>query len=441
MRKNFSFYSAWAALFFTALGLCAFAESEKLEETLTPLSFQQSLEMALQTHETIQIAQYGNKVSALLPWRVIARFFPHVTSELSRNYPENEIKSGEFVVVPDPLDQASITLTQPLVELDLLPDYFKNKNQAQSVLRQSRFQIQSILFEVATAYFDYLKQEKLIKVNQEALKLSREQLRIAKERYDAGEVTKTDFLRSEVEATRANRNLMESINKSMVSRTRLASLIGQPNAFYRLEEPDESVAALKNETLENLLQVGSNSRYDLKGLQDEIEVARWEKARSKSVFLPTAELEVEQNWIDPESFGQQNNFHTFLFRLNFTPFEGGGRILDAITATYLYEQAKLRYERKKKEIYVQITQAWYAVKTTEENVNSIQKEVEFAEENYEVTSTRYQVGQATSLDLMDTFSALISAKTDFVNETFNYRFALITLYKESGLFAAKILEE
>lgn len=65
----------------------------------------------------------------------------------------------------------------------------------------------------------------------------------------------------------------------------------------------------------------------------------------------------------------------------------------------------------------------------------MEKQAELAAENYDIVFKQFQVGVATSLDVTDALTSLTSARSDLVNERYNYQIALLNLQKAAGTFA------
>jgi outer membrane protein len=409
------------------------ANAPAIEKTLT---LEECFQLAVENNEDILIKDLDVYGSKLLPWTAVAQeIAPTIKAEGSVEYPKEEIFSGSSAIRADPQKEASITFTQPLIKPEFYPAFKRNKSTVRSIRESHNVQVQNTLFEVANSYFDFLNNQKLLEVAKETFKLAQEQLRISRERYDAGEVPKTDFLRAEVEVHRAKRGLTDAQNNWQLSRATLASLIGiKDKDFHGIPSVEENELFLEaGMTLEELINESYEVRPDLNLLTNEHKAAVWELRRVKMSYLPTLEAEFEQSWIEPEGFSTRNDFWTATLKVDVPIFEGGQRAMDHRQSRIRKEQTELRYERLKKDIRVQVTDAWLKRESAKVNLASFEKEVEFAAENYDVMTKRYEAGQATSLDTIDAFTNLVSAKVGLVNQAFDYQLATLNLYKQVGL--------
>ena len=403
------------------------------------LTLGEAFRLAMRNHEAIEVAYLEQKEGGILPLRALSAILPVIESEASVTYPEEEIGFAGSTIVPSPLSEANITLTQPLFQGQLLPGYLGAKNSAEAGEQTRLYTVRQILFEVAQAYFNILRYQHLLEVSQEASRLAEEQLRILSDRYNAGQAPKNDFLRAQVAVSRASRSLMESTNNLQLSYSILSSQIGIPADVLRetkVTEPEESspVTLEGNDELQKYREFAEMYRNDLKSLKEQVDAQKWVVRQRLASFLPTAELELVQSWVDPESFSRRNDFWTAMFTVSFPLFEGGRRTMDVQQERYKLEQAELRYERLKKEVLLQVEQAWLQCKTAKSHLEAVLKERELSQENYEVLLERYDSGQATSLDVTDAFAELVASRTQAVTQLYDYQLAILDLLREAGLF-------
>ena len=90
---------------------------------------------------------------------------------------------------------------------------------------EHQFTIRETLFGLASAFYEVLKQQQLVVVDQETLRLSSEQLDLAKKRADVGEVTRADVLRAEVTVETARETLVQDQGQLDIDRNTLANIL------------------------------------------------------------------------------------------------------------------------------------------------------------------------------------------------------------------------
>ena len=63
--------------------------------------------------------------------------------------------------------------------------------------------------------------------------------------------------------------------------------------------------------------------------------------------------------------------------------------------------------------------------------------LELAGENHDLTSKQYRAGVASSLDVQQTLTQLITARNQLVVQTYDYKVSLLNLQRAIGVFEAQ----
>lgn len=424
-RQNRSFLRLFLTLAIWSFRMCVAEES---------FSIDQIVQMALKNHEKINISKLEIQKASLLSKFVISSVLPQIYLEGGITYPKEEVKLNSFVVMPSPLKDSRVVFSQLLFDARILPAYKGSKFIKKSIENFSEFQIQEVLIFVTEMFFDVLKNQKLLEVEEERVRLAREQKEIISRRFDAGEVPKTDFLQAKVELSRALRIKDEGNNRLLLSREKLKSVSAIPDAKFSLEDPTHRFEEKFNVDLEVLFAKALNSRGDIKGLEKSLEASEMDVKRAKGAFWPRVFFNAEQSWATPETFGRKNNTWVAAFRVEIPILEGGKQCLEVTEATYNSQQANLQLQRLQEDVRIRITDVWLQGRSTQGNIKSLREEVAFESEYYSVVSERYHLGRASNLDLNDAFHRFILAKTTLVNEEYKYLLLSLKLLNEIGDF-------
>jgi len=104
-------------------------------------------------------------------------------------------------------------------------------------------------------------------------------------------------------------------------------------------------------------------------------------------------------------------------------------------------QAELQLSQLKKNVGIEVRQAFLNVETLEATLETLKKEVSLAQENYRITSKQYGVGLATSLDVNTALNTLNQVRTQLIDQTYAYQVALLALDHAVGLFAQELIPQ
>jgi outer membrane protein TolC len=400
------------------------------------LALEQAYDRALATDQTIRIAYAEIQKANLLPWSALTRQGPRVLGNASYAKPEHEIASASLVTTK----RADLTVELPLIDFTVFPAFRAGKLSAQAARLAHQFTVRNVLFGVTTAYYDVLKQQRVVEVNRQTLELARGQFDLAQKRFNVGDVTKTDVLRARVTVERAQRTLTESENALRLAHSVLASILnlGTERALVLTDPPAYPVSV---ESLEALQQRAAAGREDLRVATLAVETAKARRGEVIARYGPRLVAQWNNVWIDPATTSQPNDFWQATVALQIPFFEGGQRELDLRRAGLERTQAELSYENLTKSIAVDVKEAWLRVHSLEQTLQALHAEVEAADENYRSLENQYRAGTATSLEVLDALRDLNTSRTDLAVETYGYQLALRDLERVTGVFQQPRVEK
>lgn len=407
------------------------------------ISLDEAYHLALSNEEQIKIAGAELAKARLMPWRAIA--LQTTRAEIDGTYLRNKEELsfvreggpeqvGGTVSTIRPLDSWTgiFTATQPLFEPLFLPTWRLGKESVKQNLENYGYTIREVLFGVARAYYDVLRSQEQVRVTEDTLRLSQDELRQAQARFRVGEVTKTDVLRAEVEVARNTRTLVTNQNILLYSLTVLARVVGVSEPIGVIE-PTPPVSL--GEPYEQLLEKAYVQRQDLHAQVAAVEVARQRKNQVISRYFPQINTQWQYSRLNEPTFANPDHFWTMFLNFQIPLFDGGTREIDLQEQNENLAEAKWQLSQLKKNIGVEVRQAFLAVQTLNVNLETLKKEVSLAQENYNITSKQYGVGLSTSLDLNTALNVLNLTRTQLVDRTYEYQVALLALDKAIGVFA------
>ncbi|MFB0519094.1 MAG: TolC family protein, partial [Acidobacteriota bacterium] len=90
-------------------------------------------------------------------------------------------------------------------------------------------------------------------------------------------------------------------------------------------------------------------------------------------------------------------------------------------------------------IELEVTEAYLGLESLTEAVKTLEKQVQLAEENYQLVSRFFAVGEATSLELSQALNALDRARKNLTSLRYDRHLAILNLQKVVGIFAAEYI--
>ena len=417
-----------------------------LTDTKRVITLEGAYDRTLATDQAIRIAFYEVKKANLLPWSALTRLGPRLSGRVDYGRAERSTTvsvqaEGGTASSVDRITESrgntgtlGLVLDQPLIDLTVFPAYRFGKLSAQTARWQYQFTIRQMLFGVAQAYYDVLRQERLVSVNRETQRLAEEQLRFAKKRAEFGEAKRSDVLRAEVTVESARRALVESINLLEFTRNTLGNILNLPPLTpFELVEPPDYPRNLPS--FEDLFAQAKANREDLrvKSLAIEKDIAL--KQQIISGYAPRVSAQLNSALGQTSGVDAQSNRNwQAMISVSVPFFTGGQREIDVQVAKNQIVQSKLIREQAEKVVESEVRQAWLTVNSLVQTLKALHAEVFAAEQGYHDLEIQYREGTATSLDVLSALNQLNRSRKDLAVETYGYQVALRNLQQVAGVF-------
>ena len=431
-------------LVLAALLLCATAVfAAKPPASIAPqknrtITLEDAYDMTLASDQSIRIAFYEIRKANLLPWSALAKLGPQLTGNASYTNNRSDLTSG---ISTTDTRFSGFTYTQPLFDPGVFPAYRYGKLTAKAARLQYQYTVRQTLFGVAQAYYDVLKGQKLVDVNQQTLDLAREQLATAQARFDAGAVARIDVLRAQSTVEGARNTLIQSqgmLDKAKDTLSNILNLGGKTH-FTLVEPPTESDSGMP---FEDSLQRAYASREDYKvsaiGVDQQIAL----RGEVLAQYGPKIVAQASTQWSNATGeTSARTHGETAVIAVQMPFLTGGQREIDLINASQNISQARLKLENTGKAIESEVKSAWVNVQTGREAIQALNSEVEAATQNYTDLQAQYQAGAATSLDAQTALRDLNNARTLLTNQVYDYQIALRDQQRAEAAFQQRRVEQ
>jgi len=427
----------------------------------TPLqlvSLDDAFARAITVDERIKIAERDLIKSRILSDKASTYFWPSMDVQGGYFEADEEVESGPYLatstsgwgtfevtqadndtITPESEWRGKFQFSQPLYR----GVYFPSKQQAGQIIERSAaaFQetIQDTLLEVERVYFEILKIKELVLNAEEILKLAREELDIATVKFEAGQATEDIVLKAELYVTEAERKKIEYQNDLQSAKDALSNLIG-----FETNVKDFNVVAPRMRTVPNLnydflVKVALKNRYDHRIASLNVHVAESDVDIVKARFHPTLQATWDYHLSDTETISHDKEYWIGAITMNMPILEGRLRICDLREKKESLMQARLTLDASRKKIRIQVQDAILQVDSFQSVLRNLEKQVELAQKNYEIISTQFEYGSATSLYLNQALTDLDSATTALIHATYSQQLALIDLERVLGIYAHKYI--
>ena len=415
--------------------VCAFlvAISGMASEKARVISLEQAYDRTLASDQSIQIAYTEILKANLLPWSALTKFGPRITAGYSYNHVETTTQYITPTLGIVDARNANISLNQPLVDFTFFPAFKLGKLTVRSNRLQYQLTIRNVLFGVAKAYYEVLKEQQIVLLDKNTLGLALNQLQLSQNQYDAGAVSKVDILRARSSVETAQQTLIVDQNILESDRNTLANTLnlhGKEREF-EVKQPSDAVGPVGS--FEDNLATAYAGREDYKISMIAIQQSREQRNEVVGQYAPTVNAQFTQNWADSRD-NPSSQAWAGLISVQIPIFTGGQREIDLRTASLNIDEAKINLETTQKTVETDVNTTWLQVETLRETIVSLTAQVKADEQNYQDLQNQYEAGAATSLDTQNALNQLASSRTRLITQTYQYQVVRRDLERAIAVF-------
>ncbi|MDC4224189.1 MAG: TolC family protein [Candidatus Manganitrophus sp.] len=292
---------------------------------------------------------------------------------------------------------------------------------------------ENLLFNVAGAYYEALKAQRNVEIEENEVKRLEAHLRDAEKRFRVGEAIKTVVLRAEAELADARARLIRARNNQETTKDQLA-LFARIEGPFRLADPPSLTLSEQSEA--EWVKMAHDRRSDLALQSTNVKISEEQISIAKGTFFPSLSLQGRYNWIDqdPETSFLTTNDRSAILTLSFPIFEGRLRVAELAQARSRHRQQLLQKEFLSDQISVEVRRTLLNLNALTSQLDVLNAQVAFARENFALISRQFAVGLATNIDVLDANATLISAERQLTNTTYDREVAILQVEKAVGVF-------
>lgn len=388
---------------------------------------------ALAGSEKIELARESVSIAQTGRGKALSLLIPRLTAFGTYNhYSEQKYTDGGMLIQPHQSGNWGVSADQSFSlsarEIDAL------KIAGHSVVK-SQYEFEAVrsdfVLAVASAFFDVLKTKKALEIaaaNMERLTHYRQSVH---KRVQVGELTRTALLRAEGELSGARADFLRATNALHLSRAALVRLTGIEESFRLV---DEDVAPDLACDLKRMRDEALLSRADLKSYDLQTQIAERQVMYARGSFWPSLGLFAAYNRADQKDPTPSLNRESLVagVSMTFPFFEGGLRWAELKEAKARERQARLMYQDFRKTVDIELQRSCLELETQKGALTFLADQETFARDNYNAVLRQFENGLATSLDVMDANSLLLTAEKNLSEAQYNYRLAGLGVRRAAG---------
>lgn len=291
-----------------------------------------------------------------------------------------------------------------------------------------------LAFQVTRAFHSVHQAAAFVKVREETITSLEENLRVARERLEAGSAIKTDVLNLEVQLAEARENLISAQNGLSLALAALNTAVGTSFAQTpgELTAPDAQAITSPPEAID-LDRV--EQRPELRAAQSQAQAARLDASRARRDRMPriSAFGSLDFDSGDASDFEDSYLVGAMAEIDLFTGFRRGAEIASAKAREM---EAEASRQQLMNQLTLDATQSHLKAKEAWERSQVARQSLGSAEEALRITRERYEQGAADITELLTAQVGLTANQSRAVAAHYDYLIANANLQRALGLLAS-----
>ncbi|MBN8789951.1 MAG: TolC family protein [Terrimonas sp.] len=285
-----------------------------------------------------------------------------------------------------------------------------------------------ITLNITESFLNILLAQETIKYLEDVLVTSKAQLQQGQQRYDAGSISKKDFLQFEAQTASDEYNLVNAQNNYRLNVLTLKQTLQLPSAYdFKIEAPDNITVQEMIPNLASAQDAALSTRPEIKNSQLGIDLAKTNLLLARSGTLPTvslgANLASGYANLSPDNkyFTQiNNNFYQSLGLTVGIPIYSRRVNKTSIEKSKIaIEQAKLSLADTKLNLNTQLEQAYINVQNRQAQYTAAEKQMKATQDSYDITNEQLRLGAVNMVELLQQKNQYVQALQSYIQAKYS----------------------
>lgn len=299
---------------------------------------------------------------------------------------------------------------------------------------------QSVLLEAATAYLDVMRDEAIVKLRENNEKLLKKRMDETNQRYNVGELTRTDVSQAKARYSAAKSERIASEGNLLASKALYNQIIGQnpenliePKELSDLFPTDFETA--KKEALENNYSV-QQAKHLLESKSYDVKINTGDLLPSINVSANATRSTTESN----VSKDPTTNSAYVGVSLDVPLYNGGASRAKIRQSKYEKWQAQELLQQAERAAISDVTSSWEYMNANKAKIESVKDQIKAYEVALDGVQKEESLGNRTVLDVLDAYQDLLNSQVEEVTALRNYYVSGLQLLSSVGKLTAENLK-
>ena len=311
--------------------------------------------------------------------------------------------------------------------------------QVQAARATLRVTEQTVLLSAVTAYMNLLRDTAILDLQRRNVEVLQEQLRQVRDRFNVGEVTRTDVAQSESRLAAGRSQVLTAESNYKASGATYRQVIGSNPGKLT---PGTPVDRFSPHDLPRAVGFASATHPSVTTAQFNIDAAQLQVKVAEGALYPTMSVQgtVNKNYMGVGNLNTIESYNASVFGTLSVPLYQGGAEYSAIRqAKETLGQKRLDFDASRDQVRQTVVQSWGQLDAAKANIDATTAQVQAAEIALNGVREEARVGQRTTLDVLNAQQELVNARVALVTAQRDRVVASYTLLSAVGRLAPEVL--
>ena len=392
-------------------------------------SLRDAIVASLKSNPDIQIALAKQDDAHFGVNEAWAAYMPHV--EASVGYGPEITRQGTAAGSWNNRLEGSVTLNQKVWDFGTTINDIKRARASYRAAQWStREQIESISFDIATAYLGMLQQQKLIDLTNEEIVATQRILRVVSVQKDLGLTTQADVDRAKARLDNVQSTLLD--RQSLLQQTRDAYRRLTDRIPGRAIDLPSAATSLPASAEAAVDQIDDRSPRMAQAVEDRRSLDR-QKASQTGTFFPRVGVQIQGNHkYDVMGHTGLTQDARAMVTMSYSFLNGGADAALRNRISARLRQADYELERRRREVEQDIRADFQSLTAARAKIATISSEIDSATRVAELYRQQFREGKRTVFDLLDSQQVLFTARSNSVGNEIAMRLAEYRVLQKLG---------
>jgi outer membrane protein len=289
---------------------------------------------------------------------------------------------------------------------------------------------QNVLLQAVIAYMQVVSAEENVRINENSVRVNSEELRSAQDRFELGEVTRTDVAQAEAQLAASRADLVLAEGNLTIAREAYRSAVGQyPGALAPPPRPptlpgsvDEAKA-----TAQRTHPLIRQAQYQVSAAELTVQLA---VANRKPAISGGASVGYDTDDVNSSSLS---------LRLSQDLYTGGALSAAQRQAIAFRDQTRASLLQTALLVAENVGSSWASIDARRAQITAVENQIEAATIAYEGVREEASLGARTTQDVLDAEQRLLEAQASLITAQTDLQVAIYSLLSSMGLLTVDYL--